>query len=67
MALYFNYYFGIEKIGVSLETNIFILAFCEFLAMSIADKFIEIPNPYSIIKYCLGISGIICISFYVVN
>jgi hypothetical protein len=49
MSLYFLFYVDLDKIGVSLGTNICILAFCEFLGMTISDKFIEIPNPYIIV------------------
>ncbi|KAL4454646.1 hypothetical protein ABPG74_021851 [Tetrahymena malaccensis] len=62
-GMYFLFMMEIDKIGINLSYNIFILGFSEFIGVLFADKFIEFPDPRNTVKHCLFVSGILSTSF----
>ncbi|EAR97913.2 transmembrane protein, putative (macronuclear) [Tetrahymena thermophila SB210] len=62
-GMYFLFMMEIDKIGINLSYNIFILGFSEFIGILFADKFIEFPDPRNTVKHCLFVSGILSTSF----
>lgn len=53
----------IDKIGINLSYNIFILGLSEFIGILFADKFIEFPDPRNTVKKCLFVGGVLSSAF----
>ncbi|KAL4499247.1 hypothetical protein ABPG72_006833 [Tetrahymena utriculariae] len=66
-GMYFLFMMEIDKIGINLSYNIFILGFSEFIGVLFADKFIEFPDPRNTVKHCLFVSGILSTSFVMIK